>query len=166
PELAILLPVGIILAVVFGLAVAVFRQASLFTRALEAKVLARCESVAGGPPPLPKPLAQVARAMGGPIFHIKHSPERVSSLADDQAHALRTPLATIKVALPVLLRGVPAGDPQMARAAKAIERAIEDMIVTVNSARREARAIAALLAGGRSRVELEHVVLAAVDDAR
>jgi two-component system sensor histidine kinase ChvG len=94
---------------------------------------------------------------------------QLRTTAEDNAHALRTPIATVNTALFTLKRYLPA-EPRALRAIKLIELSVDRMWLLVDAAQLHGRSVADLVEAPRQRIELAAMVQAAIvgvsDDAR
>lgn len=103
-------------------------------------------------------LRSVAEDFDRLVETLRSSAESLRRAAEDNAHALKTPIAVIRQSLEPLKRTTPASDPRGRRALDMIERSIERLDGLVSFARRMDEAAADLLEPPRRKVDLSELV--------
>lgn len=103
-------------------------------------------------------LRSVAEDFDRLVDTLKNSAVLLRRAAEDNAHALKTPIAVIRQSLEPLKRTIPASDPRGRRALDMIERSIERLDGLVSFMRRMDEATADLLAPPRRRVDFSALV--------
>lgn len=107
-------------------------------------------------------LAGVARCLDRLMFDLSYAVGQMRTASDDNAHSMRTPIATAQTALFTVKRHIAESTPRAQRAVAAIELSIDRLYFLVDAAQGNGQAVAALVAAPRRRVELAAIVKAAV----
>lgn len=81
-------------------------------------------------------LSSVARDFDKLVLDLKHLSQEIRQSAEDNAHSLKTPLATIQSSLSPLRRAVPADDQRARRALEIIDSSLARLLALVNAAQR------------------------------
>ncbi|HEV7369130.1 HAMP domain-containing sensor histidine kinase [Arenibaculum sp.] len=103
-------------------------------------------------------LKSVAEDFDRLVDMMRSSADNLRRAAEDNAHALKTPIAVIRQSLEPLKRTVPSTDPRGRRALDMIERSAERLDGLVSFARRMDEAAADLLEPPRRKVDLSELV--------
>ena len=103
-------------------------------------------------------LDDVAREFDAMVDTLNQSAEAIRRAAEDNAHALKNPLAIIRQALELLLRRADQGDPTIRHATGAMASSIDRLDGLIASARRLDQAMADLLAPPDDKVDLTALV--------
>ena len=103
-------------------------------------------------------LAGVAEEFYRLIQTLRASADRIRQQAEDDAHALKTPIAIMRQSLEPLKRIVPTADGRGRRALEVLENSIDRLDQMVSSARRMDEAMAELLDPPRQRVDFSRLV--------
>ncbi|EME70318.1 Signal transduction histidine kinase regulating C4-dicarboxylate transport system [Paramagnetospirillum caucaseum] len=98
-------------------------------------------------------LAETAAELDSMVATLKRSERLLRQAAEENAHALKAPLAVISQSLEPLGRAVPAGNARALRALELIGRSVERLDGLVSTIRRTDETIAALIDLPRRRVE-------------
>ena len=151
------------------LLVGLLRRLNDFRAAVEGAVLSRSTMPAVVRHSAPRELAGVALSLERLVADLSYATGQLRTTAEDNAHALRTPIATVNTALFTLKRYLPA-EPRALRAIKLIELSVDRMWLLVDAAQLHGRSVADLVDAPRQRIELATMVQAAIvgvsDDAR
>jgi two-component system sensor histidine kinase ChvG len=103
-------------------------------------------------------LADVAAEFDRMVEALNRSAADIRQAAEDNAHAFKTPIATIRHSLEPLRRALPADNPRAQRALGVVESALDRLDGLIASARRLDEATADLLAKPQVPVDLERVI--------
>ncbi|MGH6933564.1 MAG: sensor histidine kinase [Dongiaceae bacterium] len=103
-------------------------------------------------------LAGVAEEFDRMINTLRASAESIRHAAEDNAHAMKTPIAIMRQSLEPLKRIVPLTDNRGRRAIDVLENSIERLDQLVSTARRMDEAMAELLDPPRQRVDLSRLL--------
>ncbi len=103
-------------------------------------------------------LTGVAEEFDNLIRTLRASADRIRHQAEDDAHALKTPIAIMRQSLEPLKRNVPASDLRGRRALDVIESSLDRLDQMVSSARRMDEAMAELLDPPRQRVDFSRLL--------
>jgi signal transduction histidine kinase len=145
------------------------RRLSDFRAAVEVAILSRSTMPALIRQSAPREFAGVIRSLEQLVADLGYATGQLRTAAEDNAHALRTPLATVNAALFTLRRYLPA-EPRAERAVKVIELSVDRMSVLVDAAQEHGQSVAALVEAPRQRVDLAVMVQSAIagvaEDAR
>ncbi|MFN4283876.1 MAG: sensor histidine kinase [Alphaproteobacteria bacterium] len=95
---------------------------------------------------------------------LQGSAAAIRSAAEENAHALKTPIAVISQSLEPLKRAVPESDARGRRALQLIERSVDKLDALVSAARRMDEAIAELINPPREPVDLSALVARLLTD--
>lgn len=103
-------------------------------------------------------LSGVAEEMDRLIQTLRASADGIRNAAEDNAHAMKTPIAIMRQSLEPLKRIVPANDTRGRRAIAVLETSIDRLDQLVSTARRMDEAMAELLDPPRQRVDLSRLL--------
>jgi two-component system sensor histidine kinase ChvG len=103
-------------------------------------------------------LSGVAEEMDRLIQTLRASADGIRNAAEDNAHAMKTPIAIMRQSLEPLKRIVPANDTRGRRAITVLETSIDRLDQLVSTARRMDEAMAELLDPPRQRVDLSRLL--------
>lgn len=103
-------------------------------------------------------LSGVAEEFDHLIAKLRASADSIRHAAEDNAHAMKTPIAIMRQSLEPLKRLVPSGEPRGRRAIEVIENSIERLDQLVSSARRMDEAMAELLDPPRQPVDVSRLL--------
>lgn len=140
----------------------VLRRMSRFRDQVDEAVLGRLSANSIARHDTPRELAAVARLLDRLMRDLRYTIGQMRTAADENAHALRTPLATVSTALHAVRRHLPASEPRAQRAIKVIEMSVDRMASLINAAQRQGQSVAALVDAPRERLELAAIVEAAI----
>ena len=140
----------------------ILRQVKRFNEATQDVVLGRLCGNQLVQRATPRELATAARLLDHVMSDLGYAARQLRGAADDYAHAMRTPLATVSAALHTVRRSVPISEPRTQRAVEVIERSVDRLFYLVNAAQRHGRSVAALIAAPRQRVDFADIVQAAI----
>jgi two-component system sensor histidine kinase ChvG len=98
-------------------------------------------------------LASVAKLLDRLVFDLRYMSDQMRLTAEENAHSLRTPLATMRTALGAVRRALPE-EPRAQRALKIIDISLDRVSHVVNSAQRNDTTMADLVAAPRAAVDL------------
>jgi two-component system sensor histidine kinase ChvG len=103
-------------------------------------------------------LSGVAEEIDRLIQTLRASADGIRNAAEDNAHAMKTPIAIMRQSLEPLKRIVPAGEARGRRAITVLETSIDRLDQLVSTARRMDEAMAELLDPPRQRVDLSRLL--------
>lgn len=103
-------------------------------------------------------LSGVAEEFDRLIQTLRASADGIRNAAEDNAHAMKTPIAIMRQSLEPLKRLVPAGEARGRRAIAVLENSIDRLDQLVSTARRMDEAMAELLDPPRQRVDLSRLL--------
>lgn len=103
-------------------------------------------------------LSGVAEEFDHLIQTLRASADGIRNAAEDNAHAMKTPIAIMRQSLEPLKRIVPAGETRGRRAIAVLENSIDRLDQLVSTARRMDEAMAELLDPPRQRVDLSRLL--------
>lgn len=103
-------------------------------------------------------LSGVAEEFDRLIQTLRASADGIRNAAEDNAHAMKTPIAIMRQSLEPLKRIVPAGEARGRRAIAVLENSIDRLDQLVSTARRMDEAMAELLDPPRQRVDLSRLL--------
>src|SRR5215470_4953347 len=103
-------------------------------------------------------LASVAEEFDRLIQTLRASADGIRNAAEDNAHAMKTPIAIMRQSLEPLKRIVPAAETRGRRAIAVLENSIDRLDQLVSTARRMDEAMAELLDPPRQRVDLSRLL--------
>jgi two-component system sensor histidine kinase ChvG len=103
-------------------------------------------------------LSGVAEEFDRLIQTLRASADGIRNAAEDNAHAMKTPIAIMRQSLEPLKRIVPAGETRGRRAIAVLENSIDRLDQLVSTARRMDEAMAELLDPPRQRVDLSRLL--------
>jgi hypothetical protein len=143
----------------------ILRQVKSFNNAAQDVVLGRLGGNQLVQQTTPRELAAVARLLDHVMSDLGYTVRQLRGAADDYAHAMRTPLATVSTALHTVRRSVPTSEPRAQRAVEVIEMSVDRLSYLVNAAQRHGQSVAALIAAPRQRLDFAAIVQAAIAEA-
>jgi two-component system, OmpR family, sensor histidine kinase ChvG len=143
----------------------VLRQVKSFNNAVQDVVLGRLGGNQLVQRTTPRELAPVARLLDHVMSDLGYTVRQLRGAADDYAHAMRTPLATVSTALHTVRRCVPTSEPRAQRAVEVIEMSVDRLSHLVNAAQRHGQSVAALIAAPRQRLDFTAMVQGAIAEA-
>ena len=100
----------------------------------------------------------VAGAFDRMVGALRGSAEMMRYIAEDNAHAFKTPIAVIAQSIEPLKRAVPVDDQRSVRAVQMIEQSVERLDTLVSAARRVDEAAAEIIDPPREPVDLAQIV--------
>ncbi len=103
-------------------------------------------------------LAGVAKTVDGLVSDLQNMSDQMRISVEENAHTMRTPLATIGTAFRAVVRNLPADEPRAQRAARIIDNALHRLSSAIDAMERNDRAIAEFLAMPRELVNVSQVV--------
>lgn len=106
----------------------------------------------------------VADAFDRMVSALRGSAELMRYIAEDNAHAFKTPIAVIAQSIEPLKRAVPPSDQRSARAVQMIEQSVERLDTLVSAARRVDEAAAEIMDPPRDPVDLAEIVRRIAED--
>ena len=151
-----------LVVVAIGLALSILRSLNRFRTAAYEIVLGRVGDHALVARNGVRELSGVALLLDRLVFDLRYMSEQMRLTAAENAHSLRTPLATMRTALSAIKRSLPADEPRAQRALKIIDLSLDRLSSVVNSAQRNDTTMANLVAAPRSPVDfstLAHEVI-------
>ena len=151
-----------VLVAAFVILFGVMRRLNAFRDAVEEVVLGRLGNNALSSRNAPPELADVARLLDRLMADLGYTIKQMSTAANDHAHSLRTPLATIKTAMHGVKRYMPENDARARRVVSAIDVSIDRISLLVDAAQSNGQSVASLVAAPRQRIDLAGVVEAAL----
>ena len=111
-------------------------------------------------------LASVAKLLDRLVFDLRYMSDQMKLTAEENAHSLRTPLATIRTALCAVRRALPPEEPRAQRALKIIDISLDRVSHVVNSAQRNDTTMAELVAAPRADVDLAELARGTIVESR
>lgn len=111
-------------------------------------------------------LASVAKILDRLVFDLRYMSDQMKLTAEENAHSLRTPLATIRTALRAVRRALPPEEPRAQRALKIIDVSLERVSHVVNSAQRNDTTMAELVAAPRADLDLAELARGTIVESR
>ena len=111
-------------------------------------------------------LASVAKLLDRLVFDLRYMSDQMKLTAEENAHSLRTPLATIRTALCAVRRALPPEEPRSQRALKIIDISLDRVSHVVNSAQRNDTTMAELVAAPRADVDLAELARGTIVESR
>lgn len=108
-------------------------------------------------------LQDVAKDFDGMVERLRASADAIRHAAEENAHAFKTPLATIAQSLEPLYRKVPEGDSRTRRSLDTARAALTRLEALVQAARRVDAAMADLIDPPRRRIDISVLVLAVAE---
>ncbi len=111
-------------------------------------------------------LSSVARDFDKLVLALKHLSQQIRQSAEDNAHAFKTPLATIRSSLSPVRKAVPTEDQRARRAIEIIDSALTRLLALVNAAQRLDNSTADLIEAPRVPTDLTHLVAEATLNCR
>ena len=111
-------------------------------------------------------LASVAKLLDRLVFDLRYMSDQMKLTAEENAHSLRTPLATIRTALCAVRRALPPEEPRAQRALKIIDVSLERVSHVVNSAQRNDTTMAELVAAPRADLDLAELARGTIVESR
>lgn len=157
---------GALVTVALLLALGALRRLRAFRAAVEDAVMQRSDSSILSRHHPPAELAPVAQMVDRLMWDFRYMAGQMRTVADDGAHAMRTPLATVATALHSIRRHLPADDIRAQRTLRIIDLSIDRLSQLVDATQVQGQSIAALVAAPRQRLDLAHLVETAVSRAQ
>jgi two-component system sensor histidine kinase ChvG len=151
-----------LVAVAILVAVSILRSLRRFREAADEIVFGRVGDEALTARNGVRELSGVARLLDSLVFDLRYMSDQVRLTAEENAHSLRTPLATMRTALGAIQRSLPPDEPRAQRALKIIDISLDRLSSVVNSTQRNDMTMADLVAAPRDPIdlaELAHDVL-------
>jgi two-component system, OmpR family, sensor histidine kinase ChvG len=99
-------------------------------------------------------LTGVAHLLDRLVFDLRYMSDQMRLTAAENAHSLRTPLATMRTAMGAIRRTLPPDEPRAQRALKIIDISLDRLSHVVNSVQRNDTTMANLVAAPRSLIDL------------
>ncbi|MPZ29898.1 MAG: hypothetical protein GEV13_02685 [Rhodospirillales bacterium] len=164
------LPIAVALYLAVALAslivlLGVLRQVKSFNNAAQDVVMGRLGGNQLVQRTTPRELASAARLLDHVMSDLGYTVGQLRGAADDYAHAMRTPLATVSAALHTVRRSVSTSEPRAQRAVEVIETSVGRLSYLVNAAQHHGQSVAALIAAPRQRLDFADMVQAAIAGA-
>jgi len=94
-------------------------------------------------------LSGIAHLLDRLVFDLRYLANQMRLTASENAHSLRTPLATMHMAMGAIRRTLPADEPRTQRALKIIDMSLDRLSQVVNAAQRNDMTMANLVAAPR-----------------
>jgi two-component system sensor histidine kinase ChvG len=145
--------------------VGVLRSLNRFRRAADEIALGRVGDHALAGRSGVRELASVARLLDRLVFDVRYLSDQMRLTAEENAHSLRTPLATIRTALDAVRRALPE-EPRAQRALRIIDISLDRVSHVVNSAQRNDTTMADLVAAPRADLDLAELARGTIVDSR
>lgn len=153
---------GALVSVALLLALGALHRLRAFRAAVEEAILQRSDHGILARHHPPAELAPVAQMVDRLMWDFRYMAGQMRTVADDGAHAMRTPLATVATALHSIRRHLPADDIRAQRTLRIIDLSIDRLSQLVDATQVQGQSIAALVAAPRQRLDLAALVEAAV----
>lgn len=109
-------------------------------------------------------LSGVARLLDRMVFDLRYLSDQMRLTAAENAHSMRTPLATMRTAMSAIRRTLPADEPRAQRALKIIDISLDRLSQVVDSAQRNDMGMANLVAAPRTLVDLTELTRGVIGD--
>jgi two-component system sensor histidine kinase ChvG len=155
-----------IVALAVLVVVGVLRSLNRFRRAADEIALGRVGDHALAGRSGVRELASVARLLDRLVFDLRYMSDQMKLTAEENAHSLRTPLATIRTALSAVRRALPPEEPRAQRALKIIDISLDRVSHVVNSAQRNDTTMADLVAAPRADLDLAELARDTIVESR
>jgi signal transduction histidine kinase len=155
-----------IVALAVLVVVGVLRSLNQFRRAADEIALGRVGDHALAGRSGVRELAGVAGLLDRLVFDLRYMSDQMKLTAEENAHSLRTPLATIRTALCAVRRALPPEEPRAQRALKIIDISLDRVSHVVNSAQRNDTTMADLVAAPRADVDLAELARDTIVESR
>jgi two-component system sensor histidine kinase ChvG len=155
-----------IVALAVLVVVGVLRSLNRFRRAADEIALGRVGDHALAGRSGVRELASVAKLLDRLVFDLRYMSDQMKLTAEENAHSLRTPLATIRTALCAVRRALPPEEPRAQRALKIIDVSLERVSHVVNSAQRNDTTMAELVAAPRADLDLAELARGTIVESR
>ena len=155
-----------IVALAVLVVVGVLRGLNRFRRAADEIALGRVGDHALAGRSGVRELASVAKLLDRLVFDLRYMSDQMKLTAEENAHALRTPLATIRTALWAVRRALPPEEPRAQRALKIIDISLDRVSHVVNSAQRNDTTMADLVTAPRADVDLAELARDTIVESR
>ena len=111
-------------------------------------------------------LAGVAKTVDELVSDLQNMSDQMRMSVEENAHTMRTPLATIGTAFRAVVRNLPADEQRAQRAARIIDNSLRRLSSVIDAMERNDRAIAEFLAMPRELVNVSQVVREATRELR
>jgi signal transduction histidine kinase len=154
-----------IVALAVLVVVGVLRSLNRFRRAADEIALGRVGDHALAGRSGVRELASVAKLLDKLVFDLRYMSDQMKLTAEENAHSLRTPLATIRTALCAVRRALPE-EPRAQRALKIIDISLDRVSHVVNSAQRDDTTMADLVAAPRADLDLAELARDTIVESR
>jgi signal transduction histidine kinase len=155
-----------IVALAVLVVVGILRSLNRFRRAADEIALGRVGDHALAGRSGVRELASVAKLLDKLVFDLRYMSDQMKLTAEENAHSLRTPLATIRTALGAVRRALPSEEPRAQRALKIIDVSLDRVSHVVNSAQRNDSTMADLVAAPRADVDLAELARGTIVESR
>jgi signal transduction histidine kinase len=155
-----------IVALAVLVVVGILRSLNRFRRAADEIALGRIGDHALTGRSGVRELASVAKLLDKLVFDLRYMSDQMKLTAEENAHSLRTPLATIRTALCAVRRALPPEEPRGQRALKIIDVSLDRVSHVVNSAQRNDTTMADLVAAPRADVDLAELARDTIVESR
>lgn len=155
-----------IVALAVLVAVGILRSLQRFRQAADEIALGRVGDHALAGRSGVRELASVAKVLDRLVFDLRYMSDQMRLTAEENAHSLRTPLATIRTALGAVRRALPPEEPRAQRALKIIDISLDRVSHVVNSAQRNDTTMADLVASPRADVDLAELARDTIVESR
>lgn len=99
-------------------------------------------------------LTSVAKLLDRLVFDLRYMSDQMKLTAEENAHSLRTPLATMRTALGAVRRALPPEERRAQRALKIVDISLDRVSYLVNSTHRNDTTMADLVAAPRADIDL------------
>ena len=155
-----------IMALAVLVVVGVLRSLNRFRRAADEIALGRVGDHALAGRSGVRELASVAKLLDRLVFDLRYMSDQTKLTAEENAHSLRTPLATIRTALGAVRRALPPEEPRAQRALKIIDISLDRVSHVVNSAQHNDTTMAELVAAPRADLDLAELARGTIVESR
>jgi two-component system sensor histidine kinase ChvG len=155
-----------IVALAVLIAVGILRSLKRFRQAADEIALGRVGDHALAGRSGVRELTSVAKHLDRLVFDLSYMSDQMRLTAEENAHSLRTPLATIRTALGAVRRALPPEEPRAQRALKIIDISLDRVSHVVNSAQRNDTTMADLVAAPRADVDLAELARDTIAESR
>lgn len=143
-----------VVALAIVIAIGILRSLKRFRHAADEIALGRVGDKALAGRSGLRELASVAKLLDRLVFDLRYLSDQMKLTAEENAHSLRTPLATMRTALGAVRRALPPEEQRAQRALKIIDISLDRVSYFVNSAQRNDTTMADLVAAPRADVDL------------
>ena len=154
----------VLMVVAIAIAFSILRSLSSFRSAAYEIVLGRVGDNALVARNGVRELSGVALLLDRLVFDLRYMSDQMRLTAAENAHSLRTPLATMRAALGAVKRSLPPDEPRAQRALKIIDLSLDRLSSVVNAVQRNDTTMANLVAAPRSPVDLTGLMRDVIDE--